>query len=106
MIGPSRVLLVLDRAARAGTERHVLLLAEGLIARGWEVSLAVTGGGPLLPLFAKAGIAVHRVARDCGPDPLYAIRLAVWRGSFARRFFMRTADGSLLWRDGSRGFLP
>jgi glycosyltransferase involved in cell wall biosynthesis len=76
MMGPSRLLLVLDRAARAGTERHVLMLAEGLVARGWEVSLAITGGGPLLPLFAKAGVAAHRVARVCRPDPLYAIRLA------------------------------
>ena len=76
MTEPSRVLFVLHRGGRAGTERHVLWLAKGLRERGWSVHLAVSDDGPILPEFLDAGVTVHRVARRGATDPAYPCILA------------------------------
>jgi glycosyltransferase involved in cell wall biosynthesis len=73
---PSRVLFVLHRGARAGTETHVLWLAAELRSRGWDVSLAVSEPGPILAKFREAGADVHLVPRRAGNDPLYIRSLA------------------------------
>ncbi len=79
---PSRLLLVLHRGGRAGTERHVLWLARALRERGWDVALAVSEDGPILPAFRAARITVALVPRLAGPDPLYVARLARLARSF------------------------
>ncbi len=76
MSGPSRVLMVLHRAARAGTERHVLWLAAGLRGRGWKAEIAVSHGGALLRAFVDQGLPVHLVPRRGGADLSYVMRLA------------------------------
>jgi glycosyltransferase involved in cell wall biosynthesis len=76
MSGVRSVLLVLHRAARAGTEFHALWLAQGLRARGWEVSLCVSEGGALLDSFRAVGVSMHRIPRRLGFDPVYVARLA------------------------------
>jgi glycosyltransferase involved in cell wall biosynthesis len=81
MSSPSRVLLVLHRADRAGTERHALWLARGLKRRGWAVFVAVSHDGPIASSFRTEGIATHLLARGRGYDPLYAWRV----GSLAQR---------------------
>ncbi|MBD3161278.1 MAG: hypothetical protein GF346_03685, partial [Candidatus Eisenbacteria bacterium] len=69
--GGLRVLLVLHRAGRGGTERHVLWLGRGLAARGHEVAVALSHGGPLLSDLHAAGLAVHRIERRGSLDSLY-----------------------------------
>ncbi len=76
MIRPSRVLFVLHRGGRAGTEYHVLWLASELRARGWTADLAVSEAGPILANFRAARVEVHLVRRTGGSDPQYVRALA------------------------------
>ncbi|HEX6972687.1 MAG TPA: glycosyltransferase family 4 protein [Limnochordia bacterium] len=50
------VLFVLPYTEPAGTERHTLTLARGLLARGWRAALVAPPGG-LLSAFIEAGLA-------------------------------------------------
>jgi len=75
MKGPSRILFVLHRGARAGTELHVLWLAQALRRRGWEVALALSRQGPITSSFEEAGVAVHLIRRRIGPDPRFVLEL-------------------------------
>lgn len=76
MIFTPRVLMVMHRGARAGTEFHVFWLARSLMWRGWKVDLAVSQGGPLLDEFRDLGVGVHLVPRLGRIDPAYVVRLA------------------------------
>jgi glycosyltransferase involved in cell wall biosynthesis len=59
---PVRLLLIATGIDRRGAESHVLALARGMSARGWDVHLAYWGGsGELEPEFRAAGVAVHRL---------------------------------------------
>lgn len=69
MRSPGRVLQVLDRGDRAGTEMHALYLSEGLLRRGWDVELAVSHAGPVVAEFERLGVRVHAVARPGRRSP-------------------------------------
>lgn len=73
---PSRILLVLHRGGRAGTEYHVLWLAAELRIRGWQVHVVVSEPGPMLKDFAEDGIQVHVVRRDFRCDHRFVHGLA------------------------------
>jgi glycosyltransferase involved in cell wall biosynthesis len=76
MSSPERILLVMHRAAMAGTERHVLWLAQGLVRIGWKVALAVSDEGSILSQFREIGVSIFRVPRHRGLDLRYVMRLA------------------------------
>lgn len=61
--GARRVVLATRGLDPIGTGRQVLLAAEGLIAEGWDVHVAVLSrGGSLARPLARAGATVHAVA--------------------------------------------
>jgi glycosyltransferase involved in cell wall biosynthesis len=70
--GPLRVLLVIE-AAGAGVARHVLDLAQGLIAAGHRVDIAWSPGraepGFIQALDAIAGLRSHRLVMSRAPGP-------------------------------------
>ena len=54
--GPPRVVLVIGTLDRGGTEGQVVLLARGLLARGWRVTvLCLSSEGPLAQVVRDAG---------------------------------------------------
>lgn len=75
MSSPSRLLLVMHRAALAGTERHVLWLGTSLMERGWDVSVVVSEEGPITSHFESSGIDVHLLSRRSGGSGMYGARL-------------------------------
>lgn len=59
-----------------GTGRQVELAAEGFLAAGWSVHLAVTtAGGAIEPRLSRAGVAVHRLSNRPDVDAAAAVRL-------------------------------
>lgn len=59
-----------------GTGRQVELAAEGFLAAGWNVHLAVTtAGGAMATRLSRAGVAVHRLSNRPDVDPAAAVRL-------------------------------
>lgn len=60
---PPRVVLVLEGAGLAGTERHVRGLLEGLSARGWPAHLVTSRDGPLRDRAQELGIPAFIVPR-------------------------------------------
>jgi glycosyltransferase involved in cell wall biosynthesis len=66
-----KLLLVATGIDRRGAENHVLSLAGGCVARGWEVAVAYWGGsGELAPEFAAANVNVHRIGFRGKLNPL------------------------------------
>lgn len=59
-----------------GTGRQVELAAEGFLAAGWSVHLAVTtAGGAIEPRLSRAGVAVHRLSNRPDVSAAAAVRL-------------------------------
>jgi glycosyltransferase involved in cell wall biosynthesis len=79
--GPRRVLIAQATAEGYGSDRSALLIARGLVSRGWEVTVALPERGSLAPLLEDAGARV--VLADPGA-PRLVFGPAAWL-SFAAR---------------------
>lgn len=70
-----RLMLIVDSLKAGGTERQVLLLAEGLSHRGWEVRIVVLAGET--PLVGAPASRHYEVRRLEAPGLLAALRREV-----------------------------
>jgi glycosyltransferase involved in cell wall biosynthesis len=96
---PRKSLLISARGLDpVGSGRQLELVANGLVAAGWRVHLAVTTRGGSVPaLLAARGVAVHEIGRRRAVDLAASVRLA--------RLTARLRPGVLLaW--GSSQLLP
>jgi glycosyltransferase involved in cell wall biosynthesis len=62
------LLYVIGSLNIGGTERHLSMVARGLVKRGWQVVVySLTGRGPLAPELQKAGVIVAHPPMQVGP---------------------------------------
>ncbi len=72
-----RILHIIPTFDRAGAGKQLLVLAPGLVRRGFDVHVcALTRGGPLAAEFRAAGISIHVVGQRLKTDPVAFARLA------------------------------
>ena len=77
-----------------GTGRQIELVANGFLAAGWNVHLAVTtGGGAVAMRLARAGVTVHRLSTRPVVDAAAVVRLV----QLARRLELGPSDVVLAW---------
>ena len=89
-----RILMVARGLDSIGTGRQIELAAEGFLAAGWSVHLAVTtAGGAVATRLAHAGVTVHRLSTRPVVDAAAAVRLV----QLARRLDLGSSDVVLTW---------
>lgn len=71
-----RVLHCIPSMEGGGAERQLAYLADGLIALGWEVHVALLRNGANLPRLERAGATIHRVGVHGNHDPSLVPRIA------------------------------
>jgi glycosyltransferase involved in cell wall biosynthesis len=71
-----KVLHCIPGMGGGGAERQLAHLAKPLIARGWEVHVALVAGGPNLPRLQSSGAIVHGLNSMTSYDPRLAWQLA------------------------------
>jgi hypothetical protein len=74
MTAPIPVLHVLVSTGAGGGPQHVLTVARGLRARGWQPIVAGPAGGPLFAKFGEAGVEAVPLRAD-RLEPLTLLRL-------------------------------
>lgn len=88
------ILMVARGLDSVGSGRQIELVAEGFLAAGWNVHLAVTtGGGAVATRLAHAGVTVHRLATRPVIDAAAVLRVV----QLARRLELGSSDVVFAW---------
>jgi len=105
--GRRRILIVSRGLDSVGTGRQIELVADGLLAAGWEVHLAVTtAGGDVATRLACAGCRLHRLATRPVVDMASAARLAWLARGLRPRTILAWGCSQVRLAGGLRPFLP
>lgn len=85
MAEPLRVLQVIDDSTVGGGQNHLLLLAHGLKARGFHVSVACAGSGYLVTELQKYSIVIHPVnlSNIISPKQFFQLKELCKKGHYA-----------------------
>jgi hypothetical protein len=89
-----RLLMIARGLDPVGIGRQIELVAEGFLAAGWSVHLAVTtGGGAVATRLTQTGMTVHQLSTRPVVDAAAAVRLV----QVARRLDLGSSDVALTW---------
>ncbi len=75
LLEPSRVLHCVPSMAGGGAERQLVYLAGALARQGWDVHVALNGGGPNLTALTATGATLHHLRCRGNHDPRMLGRL-------------------------------